>query len=65
MKSESNDYFEKTGFYRPNFLNAGLNEICGFFSEELLAEKFKGIMEFADKPTSIERLAEKVTSADW
>lgn len=50
---------------RPTFQNAGLNEMCGFFSEELLAEKFKGIMEFADKPTSIERLAEKVTSTDW
>jgi len=50
---------------RPTFQNAGLNEMCGFFSEELLAEKFKGIIEFADKPTSIERLAEKVTSTDW
>jgi len=46
MKSESNDYFEKTGFYRPNFLNAGLNEICGFFRRMLLAENSKGIMEF-------------------
>jgi len=51
---------------RPTFQSAGLNEMCGFFSEELLIEKFRGIMEFADSPTVIERtLAERVESVDW
>jgi hypothetical protein len=40
--------------------------MCGFFSEELLNEKFRGIMEFADNYTVIERtLAERVESVDW
>jgi len=51
---------------RPTFQSAGLNEMCGFFSEELLNEKFRGIMEFADNYTVIERtLAERVESVDW
>lgn len=51
---------------RPTFQSVGLHEMCGFFSEEALREKFDGIMEFAENYTVIERtLADKVPSTNW
>lgn len=51
---------------RPTFQSVGLHEMCGFFSEEALREKFDGIMEFAEHYTVIERtLAEKIPQTNW
>jgi len=55
----------ENGLLQAEFPERRIKRDMWIFFGGVACRKFKGIMEFADKPTSIERLAEKVTSADW
>lgn len=49
---------------RPTFQTLGLDNRCGFFSEEKLIEEANGIMRWANDPSAINKLAAKVNDID-